>query len=138
MLSMDDLVEVKELMPGYVHHWIYTENHRMIFLVARYEQNGQKTYRQFHVEGGELVEGMPVESYPLYGLDSLSQHSPLNAVLITEGEKSAAVLHQLGWPCITTVLGAQNPSKSDWRPLGIFPDLLFCEIMTKQVLTLPA
>jgi hypothetical protein len=44
MLSMDDLLIVKDYQPGYVHHWIYMENNRVVMIVARYDQNGNKTW----------------------------------------------------------------------------------------------
>ena len=120
MLSIDSLLTIQEHLPGYVHHWLYTENGLPIMAVARYHGEGGKTYRQFHLEDDAWVQGMPSSPYPLYGLDSLHHQGPINAVLITEGEKSAALLHQIGWSCVTAVLGAQNPDKSDWLPLRHF------------------
>ena len=38
------------------------------------------------------------------------------SLFITEGEKCASLLHQLGWPSISTALGAQNSGSSDWNP----------------------
>lgn len=120
MLSMNSLFIIKDHLPGYKHYWMYTENELPVMVVARYDQGDKKTYRQFRLEGEEWVEGMSPPPYPLFGLDSLKNRSPLKAVFISEGEKCATVLHQLGWQAIATVLGAQNPAKSNWTPLRYF------------------
>lgn len=120
MLSVDSVLIIKNHLSGYKHHWLYTENGRPIMTVARYDTNQGKTYRQFHLADGVWEEGMPTSPYPLFGLDSLKNSSPFDAVLICEGEKCAAALHQLGWPAVAAVLGAQNPSHSDWSTLRHF------------------
>lgn len=117
MLSMDSLLTIKEHHSGYVQHWLYTENGLLVMIIARYEIDGKKTYRQFRLENEEWVEGMSLPPYPLYGLSSLRDICPLDAILITEGEKCTALLHQIGWPAVTTALGAQNSVNSDWHPL---------------------
>ena len=117
MINSDSILTIVNLMQGYRHHWVYTENGNPIMAVARYDFGLKKTYRQFCFQKGEWVVGMPPSPYPLYGLSSLTGISSCKEVLITEGEKCANVLHQLNWPSISTVLGAQNPSSSDWNPM---------------------
>ena len=89
-------------------------------VIGRYEINDKKTFRQFRQSGNEWVEGMCPSPYPLFGLQTLKNPSPLNAVIITEGEKCATALHHLGWPAITSALGAQNLSSSDWKPVRYY------------------
>ena len=120
MLSMDDFLPIRDHTPGYKKHWVYTDLGMPVMAVARYELGNKKTYRQFVLQSGEWVEGMPPSPYPLFGLHTLKNSSPLKAVIITEGEKCASVLHQLDWPTISTVLGSQNPSSSDWTPIRYY------------------
>jgi putative DNA primase/helicase len=111
---MDDFTPIRTHMSGYKYHWLYVDNELPVMAVARYNNNNEKTYRQFHLQDNEWIEGMPPSPYPLFGLQSLKNSSPLNALLITEGEKCAIIPHQLGWPAISPVLGAQNPAQTDW------------------------
>lgn len=115
-----DLEIIKMHAPGYINHWIYQENDRPIMLVARYELYEKKTYRQFHWKENRWTEGMPQLPYPLFGLNTLQFISPFRGPYICEGEKGTAALHQLGWPAITTVLGASNVTNSDFTPLRHF------------------
>ncbi|MBS0604918.1 MAG: DUF3987 domain-containing protein [Verrucomicrobia bacterium] len=117
MSHTENLLQIRQLFPGYVHHWMYIEHGAPVMIVARYEHYGKKTYRQFRLQNQEWVEGMCATPYPLFGLQTLIRTSPFNAVLIAEGEKCSSILHQLHWPAIATVLGAQNPQSSDWNPL---------------------
>lgn len=111
---MDDFKPIQTHLPGYRHHWLYVDNELSVMAVARYDNNNDKTYRQFHWQDNEWVAGMPPSPYPLFGLQSLKNASPFDALIITEGEKCAAVPHQLGWPAISPALGAQNPAVTDW------------------------
>ena len=116
MMHMDDLLHIQNYWPGFKHHWIYLDNGKPVMTVARYDEGEDKTYRQFCLQENEWVEGMPPSPYPLFGLQSLKNSSAFNALIITEGEKCASILHQLDWSAISPVLGAQNPAKSDWNP----------------------
>jgi hypothetical protein len=93
-------------------------------LVARYDYNRDKTYRQFHWENNEWKEGMPQAPYPLFGLATLKHISPFGGPVICEGEKCARVLQQLRWPSLAMVLGASNVSSSDLTPLRHFEQFL--------------
>lgn len=116
MSHMDDHLYIQQFAPGFIHHWSYLDHGMPVMIVARYEWNGSKTYRQFHREKEEWIEGMCTSPYPLFGLQTLKNPSPFNALVVTEGEKCASVLHQLNLPAIATALGAQNPYSSDWNP----------------------
>lgn len=114
MPNIDNFLSIQNHMSGYKHHWVYIDNGLPVMVVARYNKGQEKTYRQFCLQKDEWIEGMPPSPYPLYGLHSLKNRTVLDALIVTEGEKCASVLHQLGWPAISPALGAQNPSKSDW------------------------
>lgn len=83
-----------------------------------FEQLSEESWKEKHAKMwlNEWVEGMPPSPYPLFGLQTLKNSSVFNALIITEGEKCASILHQLGWAAISPVLGAQNPGKTDWNP----------------------
>lgn len=116
MPHMDDIVYIQNYHPGYKHHWVYLDNGLPVMIVARYDEGQDKTYRQFHLQNHEWIEGMPPSPYPLFGLHSMMYLSVLDSLIVTEGEKCASVLHHLGWPAISPALGAQNPAKNDWNP----------------------
>ncbi len=77
MPSMDSFSKIQNHMPGYKYHWIYVDHGIPVMTVARYDQNKNKTYRQFILDDNEWVEGMPPSPYPLFGLHSLKNiYSP--------------------------------------------------------------
>lgn len=116
MPHIDDLLNIQNHRHGYKHHWIYLDNGMPVMIVARYDEGRDKTYRQFCLHGNEWVEGMPPSPYPLFGLQTLKNSFVFDALIITEGEKCASILHQLGWAAVSPALGAQNPGKTDWNP----------------------
>lgn len=116
MPHMNNFFIIKEHAPGYKHHWTYLDNGLPVMVVARYDQGKDKTFRQFRLRDDEWVEGMPPSPYPLFGLHTFKNHSALNSLIITEGEKCASTLHQLALPAVSPALGAQNPDKTDWNP----------------------
>lgn len=117
---MNDFTPIKTHVPGYRYYWIYVDNELPVMVVARYDNNNVKTYRQFCWQGDEWIVGMPPSPYSLFGLQSLKNVSPLDAIIITEGEKCATVPHQLNWPAISPALGAQNPTATDWSVCRYF------------------
>jgi hypothetical protein len=92
MLDAATLSFVHGFLSGYVHQWVYTEHARPVMVVARYDDRGDKTYRQFAIVDGVWTEGVTTTPYPLFGLTSLSCRSPFKAILICEGEKCASLL----------------------------------------------
>lgn len=116
MIPKDHLPDI----PGYQHHWTYIDHGMPVMVIGKYEIAGKKSYRQFCLSDNEWIEGTCPSPYPLFGLQTLKSPSPFNALIITEGEKCASALHHLGWPAITSVLGAQNPSNSDWKPVRYY------------------
>lgn len=124
MLNTVGFEKIKSCCPGYTYDWIYPEHGRPVLLVARYDFNGEKTYRQFHWQNNEWKEGMPQPPYPLFGLETLKHISPFGGPIICEGEKCAKVLQQLGWPSLAMVLGSSNVSSSDLTPLRHFERIL--------------
>ena len=112
---------LKEALPGYMAHWTYLEHGRATIAVARYHNyKGDKTFRQFVNQREEWKMGLPTSPYPLFGLESLSYASPYNAIFICEGERKAAFLHCLGWPAVSSMLGAESVEKSDFSATKIF------------------
>lgn len=104
--------------------WIYTDvSGKKLVTVKRTEgADGKKSFLPYdHIAG---KHSMP-EIRPLYNLPGIAVS---NHVVITEGEKCAQVLIDLGIPA-TTVMGGANfdPAKTDFSPLAgkditIWPD----------------
>jgi hypothetical protein len=112
---------IKATLSGYIAHWTYVEHGRATIAIARYhDYKGEKTFRQFTNDSGSWKEGLPNDPYPLFGLNSLSWTSALDAIFICEGERKADLLHQLGWPAVSSMLGARNTTKTDFSPLKYF------------------
>ncbi|MBS0637342.1 MAG: DUF3987 domain-containing protein [Verrucomicrobia bacterium] len=124
MLDKVALTKIQNHVSGYVWHWIYEEHGRPIMVVARYDTKDGKTYRQFAYEDGEWKEGVPSTPYPLFGLESLRNESPLKSLLICEGEKCTSLPHQLKWSAISTTMGAQNTAHADFTPLRHFDQFI--------------
>lgn len=124
MLNESTMSLICDRAPGFVHHWPYTEHGRPVMVVARYEYNNKKTYRQFTYEDGTWREGVASTLLPLFGLSSLSNSSPISAISICEGEKSTSVIHQLTWPALSTPLGAESVSRTDFSPIRHFAQFI--------------
>lgn len=124
MLDPNTLNLIQNHTKGYVAHWLYVEHGRPVMTTVRYDYNGIKTFRQFKPDKENWIEGTPHAPYPLYGLHSLGNVSSLEAVIICEGEKCASLLHQFGWPCVSTALGAKNVPSTDFTPLRNFKDFI--------------
>ena len=120
MSHIEEIPLIRNIIPGYKHHWVYFDHGIPVMIIARYDQYNVKNFRQFVQKNGEWVEGMVPPPYPLFGLHTLKNISPFNALIITEGEKCSSVLHQLALPAISTALGAESPSCSDWLPVRYF------------------
>lgn len=113
-----------------VADWKYHDLHgNIIASVARYEPEGQdKTYRPFCFK---LEDGKPVwrmGAPPLRPLYRLPEIVTCQTVILTEGEKCAQALAELGIDATTAMQGAHAPvEKTDWSPIQgktviIWPD----------------
>lgn len=104
--------------------WIYTDvSGKKLVTVKRTDgADGKKTFLPYdHIAG---MHSMP-EIRPLYNLPGIAASE---RIIITEGEKCAQVMIDLGIPA-TTVMGGANfdPAKTDFTPLAgkdilIWPD----------------
>lgn len=94
--------------------------------VVRYQgDDGNKDIvPHFEQECGMWLPGSPSGRNPLYGLDVLAERGSKETVLIVEGEKCAAALHQLGFCAVTSLGGSQSASKADWTPLERFKEVV--------------
>jgi len=95
--------------------------------VARYEpdEGGEKTFRQFSVDGSAWVTGAPPGKWPLFGPIPTAKDAPI--ILVTEGEKACLAARSIGLPCVCSSGGSSAATKSDWSPLAgrkvaILPD----------------
>ena len=95
--------------------------------VARYEpdEDGEKTFRQFSIDGSAWVAGAPTGKWPLFGPIPTAKDAPI--ILVTEGEKACLAARSIGLPCVCSSGGASAATKSDWSPLAgrkvaILPD----------------
>ena len=85
--------------------------------VARFDAaEGKDIVPFFKRDGTRWKAGAPPERRPLFGLDSLEGAE----AFVAEGEKCVAAMHSLGFPCVSSLGGAQSPHKSDWTPLNGF------------------
>lgn len=117
---------VPQLIPAslYQREWLYTDRDgKPLVTVTRKDlPKGKKCFLPYdHVRKSETAP----EIRPLYNLPGLAVS---NHVIITEGEKCAQALIDLGIPA-TTVMGGANfdPAKTDFTPLAgkditIWPD----------------
>lgn len=119
------LQEMKNEHPGYVAHWVYLEHGSPTMVVCRYDtlnakQKKEKFFHQWRLLNGSWTKGILPGLLPLYGLSTLHDPSPFDAILIVEGEKCCSALHQLGWPAVTNALGGASINNTDFSPLRIF------------------
>lgn len=107
--------------------WLYhDEGGREVAAVVRFEQPTGKTYRPFHKDGPVWKEGGMGGERPLYRLDELSAGG-VKRVYVCEGEKAADAARELGLIATTSMGGAEQAGKANWRPLAgrevvILPD----------------
>jgi hypothetical protein len=64
-----------------------------LFVVARFDWRGDKTFRPVHLHKGEWREGDPLGPLPLYRVNDLPD---VGTIYITEGEKACDAARGLG------------------------------------------
>jgi hypothetical protein len=98
-------------------HWTYEDaNGSPRMIVVRFDlQDKTKTYRPLHKSSGGWMIGDPPGPLPLYRLPKLAGAS---RVFVTEGEKCAKLVGDLGVVSTTPAHGAQSPHRTDWSPLA--------------------
>ena len=125
MIPEETILEIRQAHPGYVAHWVYLEHGIPTMVVVRYDkgiegEKKSKFFDQWHLQEGKWVHGILTGQLPLFGLHSLGSEAILGAILITGGEKCAALLHQLGVVAVTNCLGESAVDRADFGPLRIF------------------
>ncbi len=86
-----------------------------VFVVARFERKGRKTYRPLHFDGTGWRYGSPRGPWPLYRLREVAAAPTVYAV---EGERCADLVYDLGVVGTTSAHGASSPHKTTWSPLA--------------------
>lgn len=115
-----------------IHIWPYLDEQKNVLgLVKRFETENEKGELQkilvpyFKREDGEWKKGGAAKPRPLYNLPGIFRCSSL---VVTEGEKCASALMQLGFPVTTSCGGAHGVKEADWsacreaRKIYLLPD----------------
>lgn len=88
--------------------------HRFIGLDGK-----KKDIPHYNSDGQEFKAGIPEKlkekGYPLFGLESFKDAS--RVLLICEGQKAQAAFAGLGFQCVTSILGASNAHRSNWKSI---------------------
>ena len=119
--TRESLIHVMELqIPAkYVEHYDYRyKNGKIAFTTVRYlKANGEKTFVFMRPDKGEnWVMGEPDAKRPLYNLEKLLVTPTNIPILVVEGERKADYLDKLGYVCVASAGGANNPHRTDWKP----------------------
>jgi hypothetical protein len=102
--------------------WCYRDaDGKPHLIVYRYDLNdGAKTFSQFDCKVGKWIEKgghqLP-EQRPLYRLERFARR-PATEIVLVEGEKCVDALAKLGILATTTLGGAGQIAKADFRPLA--------------------
>jgi len=104
-----------------VYTWEYKDKAgRTLGYVGRYEPDPPDGSKQvvpyFKKNGAGWESAGPTDPRPLYGLDVLADN-PEAPVYVTEGEKAAAAVHQLGRVAVSSLGGSNAANNADWTPL---------------------
>ena len=92
---------------------------RHVGRVMRFDVEGHpKQIRQASLEGDAWVAGAMPEPRPLYRLPAILEDPETELVFVTEGERCADAVIELGLVGTTSSQGAQSAGKTDWSPLG--------------------
>jgi len=106
----------------FVQSWRYPNG----AIVARFEKDGEKTFRPYRGNGDGWEDGDPPGMWPLYRLPDLARF-PDAPIFLAEGEGKADVLAGVGLLGIASAHGSNGAGKTDWTPLAgrqliIMPD----------------
>jgi putative DNA primase/helicase len=112
--------------------WPHKDADKVIGEIRRFiDEEGKKTDIPFYnTDAHGFTKGVPETlkqiPYPLFGKDTILDKTKM--VLVVEGQKCQFALENLGFQCVTSILGATNAHLSDWKILDgvaqifIFPD----------------
>jgi len=109
------------MKPKPTHTWYYKDNTgAVIGKVVRWDAvdgSSKQVKPYFNSNGsGDFTAGIPAEindKRPLYG----DQPSKEGTIIITEGEKAADAVRQMGFPACTSLGGCGAAKKADWSTL---------------------
>lgn len=113
-------LEMKDLFPRVIDNvrripYRLSSNGQVRAIHERIESPDGKKYAWRQPNGESGLRGLKTEDLPLYGIDDLPDFDP---VIVTEGEKSAQALIDLGMSAVGTVTGAAGtPSTASLAPL---------------------
>jgi len=133
--ATDDIVralrlEMKDLFPQVIDNvrripYRLKSNGEVRAIHERVETPEGKRYTWKQPNGESGLRGLKLEDMPLYGIDDIPDTGP---IVLTEGEKSAQALLDLGVPAVGTVTGAAStPSAAalarlQGREVWLWPD----------------
>ncbi|POZ53373.1 YfjI family protein [Methylovulum psychrotolerans] len=106
-----------------IHAWPYRDSQgQIIGIVGRYQDgSGKKDIVPFFKRSGSgWAAGAPDDPRPLFGLDRLAKQPKNKAIILPEGEKSAAAGQGLGICAVTSLGGANAANNTDWTPFNGF------------------
>lgn len=120
----------------FVKSWAYKDaKGDSVFHACRFEsttppadgKKPEKTFRPISRAGNGFVIKDPDGPLPLYRLPELLTTPADSFIYVTEGEKAADAIADVGLPATTTAHGSKSPSKTDLSPLAgrqvvILPD----------------
>jgi hypothetical protein len=111
-IAKKDGARVSKLGP-----WVYKarDGHELMRVYRLDKEDGSKAFRPLHVDASGWYIGDPPGVLPLYHLDELDA---ADVVYVTEGEKCADLVRDLGLTATTSSHGAGGAAKSDWAPLA--------------------
>lgn len=102
------------------HFWWYRSDSSSepVSLVARYDKSGEKKkFHQYWLVDGEWTEGTPTP-LPIFGFNFLQYHDSKENIYIFEGERCAEAAHHLGLTALTSMMGANQSTNTDWASLA--------------------
>lgn len=124
-----------------IHAWTYrSSDGAPLGVVGRYQiGDGKKDIVPFfRRKGTGWAAGIEISKRPIYGLDKLATHPKDKALFVTEGEKKAAALQNIGCCAVSGLGGAQSGHLADWTPLNGYKTVYtFCPTTTSRGKIMP-